>query len=1241
MKTMIQKAGAALMSLTMLAGHLLAFPVTAAGTTDLYVGYSSKSNNFGTVQEAVNKAASINPTGESERVTIHIAPGTYREQVVVQTPYISFVNDEPSKEVLLTWYYGIGYKYYSANAKGYYDAASAQQTSAKNPASYRWGATVQLWPKATYFKAQNITFENSFNRYVTAEEIKDGVELTGDTAASSITFKRTSSSDVKTKAATERAAALSADAVYSEFMDCKFLSSQDTLYTGGSPQYYKNCHIEGNTDYIFGDTSAVFDQCELSFYGYSDGGYSGYITAERDESNDDSGYLFNNCTITTNSALKQKAGYLGRPWRDSAKVLFLNTTIAKDGIIDPVGWYKMSGIELETVAGFKEYGTKLANGTAVDLSKRKGHTLSASDAAGVKPQNYMKNWTPTFLNASSSGYAFGTAQAGNTSSSQSDAITLCGGWFETAYAEWDASKIGSNVKVSYKLSSDSSYTGVDAELIRGNRVDIPGLKGGQAYDVKIEGSSGSASCTVTPMRHDRSGYAHWNYTSGVGAYKDDGTLKSGVTVIYVTNANKDTITYGGKTGLYNIFYSAKPKNVVFRCIGKIDVPAGAKANDGKQNDGSSMLYLQYGENVTIEGIGYNADLNKWGFEMKRCTSCEVRNLWLGQYPDDGISMTGDKDNKSTHMWIHNNMIEKGYNAYAGNGTVDDDKSDGDGSADIKWSEYVTLSYNQFVNCHKTSLIGGGPSQFQDWITYHHNWFKNTESRNPRARNSHIHSYNNYFTANKQYGIGASYNSKIFSEANYFEGTNLPLDAVNMGSDAYSGTIKSYNDKFDNCKMGSGLAYKIVSSRTEKASINNLKSGGDAYDNFDLSMYSYTPQTADAAKTEVKDYSGRMLQKAYGSSTVTPPTPSTSSEYILDASKVNTGSYSIDVKYNSVYTIAVSAADAVTVTDNSYTSADGKITVSHRINLGGKGDTTNRSIRMNVPTAGTVTVYMTSSSKEAARTVNLLDAQGQVVSSVENVVGESLNSYTLTVPFGGEYYIASAGSGLYLMYAQYTEGAVKGASIDTSKSYVLQNAASGQLLTAASAENGADTVQKSSDTAEPANTWTFHPAQLDGYAGYYMLKNGLGELFLDIDYGRIEDGTKIGVYENTNANAQYFKLVKNADGSYKLLTAVTGDQSALDISSAGTGIENTLSASLSQNWFLVDAAELEKPAEIILGDLNQDNVVDVFDLVLLKRAAIAGEYSKEGDINKDGAVNAADAKRLQDFILGRSKHLGAA
>ena len=213
---------------------------TYAAGTDLYVGYSGRSNNFSTVQAAVDRAASLNPSSEANRVTIHIAPGTYRQQVIVQTPYISFVNDEPDKgDVVLTWYYGIGYKYYSANSKGYYDSNLANSKSSKNVANYRWGATVQLWPKATNFKAENIVFENSFNRYLTKEELADGVECTNET----LKVQRNNGVDVQSKAYTERAAALSVDTGYAEFLNCKFLSSQDTLYTGGSPQYYKNCLI--------------------------------------------------------------------------------------------------------------------------------------------------------------------------------------------------------------------------------------------------------------------------------------------------------------------------------------------------------------------------------------------------------------------------------------------------------------------------------------------------------------------------------------------------------------------------------------------------------------------------------------------------------------------------------------------------------------------------------------------------------------------------------------------------------------------------------------------------------------------------------------------------------------------------------------------------------------------------------------------------------------------------------------
>ena len=376
---------------------ILLFSYVLSGT-DVYVGYPGKSNNFNTVQEAVDKAASLNPKSESERVTIHIAPGTYRQQVIVQTPYITFVNDEPSKgEAKLTWYYGIGYKYYSANQNGYYDANLAQKKSSKNPANYRWGGTVLLFPKATYFKAKDMVFENSFNNYMTQEEINDGVEVLGDASASNINIRRTSSLDVRTKAATERGAALSADAAYGEFLNCKFFSSQDTLYTGGSPLYFKNCLIEGQTDYIFGQSNAVFDSCELRWKGYSEGSTAGYITAARAGENSYTGYLMYNCKVTKNKSLTVKAGYFGRPWRDTAKVMFVNTVLQDSSTIADAGWYSMNGVQPETISGFKEYGTKLANGAPVSTSQRKGHILSQNDAQGIKLNNYMNNWTPSYM----------------------------------------------------------------------------------------------------------------------------------------------------------------------------------------------------------------------------------------------------------------------------------------------------------------------------------------------------------------------------------------------------------------------------------------------------------------------------------------------------------------------------------------------------------------------------------------------------------------------------------------------------------------------------------------------------------------------------------------------------------------------------------------------------------------------------------------------------------------------------
>jgi len=380
---LLRLSTAACMTVSLLCSVMPAAPTVSAAATTLTVG---KSGTYSTISAAVSAAAALKPNSEANRVTISIEPGTYREQIIINTPYLSFVNSNPSGgDVLVTWYYGIGYKYYSSASTGYYNASDAASKSAKGIAQ-RWGTAVRIQSGGQYFRAENITFENSFNRYMTSEEIADGVEATGET----LTVARTSGLDVKAKTATERAAAMCVEADYCEFYHCEFLSSQDTLYTA-SKAYFNECKIQGNTDYIFGSGDVVFDHCELCFAGYSDKGVGGYITAAREQTN---GYLFWNCNVTANPSLTVASGYFGRPWRDTAHVLFYNTVLQYESIITSVGWTSMSGVD-PSAATFREYNTKTASGGSVSTSGRTSGTVLSS--CNVTRQTYLGSWVPYYL----------------------------------------------------------------------------------------------------------------------------------------------------------------------------------------------------------------------------------------------------------------------------------------------------------------------------------------------------------------------------------------------------------------------------------------------------------------------------------------------------------------------------------------------------------------------------------------------------------------------------------------------------------------------------------------------------------------------------------------------------------------------------------------------------------------------------------------------------------------------------
>lgn len=369
-----------------------------AWVSDLYVGDSSKQNNYNTVKDALDAAAKMNPASEAQRITIHIAPGIYRAQLKIKTPYITLVNSDPSKQVKITWYYGFGYNYYSVGSDGFYNADLAFDKYLKgNVSNGVWGGSVYLTSSAKGFKAENIVFENSFNKYVTSEELADGISICNNfpqSVSGSLT-ERTSSTDVTTKVNTERAAAMIIEADNVEFNNCSFIGSQDTLYTqtsGSNRDYFKNCFIEGNTDYIFGDGNSVFDNCTLNFCGYSDSASAGYITAAKASAA--YGYLFRNCTITANSKNKQTAGFFGRPWAQGAKVTFENTKLSSSGIIDPAGWTAMSS-NLPQNAHFVEYNTTY-NGEAVATGNRTTGTVISDEGSIFNVGTYLGGWIPKY-----------------------------------------------------------------------------------------------------------------------------------------------------------------------------------------------------------------------------------------------------------------------------------------------------------------------------------------------------------------------------------------------------------------------------------------------------------------------------------------------------------------------------------------------------------------------------------------------------------------------------------------------------------------------------------------------------------------------------------------------------------------------------------------------------------------------------------------------------------------------------
>ena len=459
-------------------------------------------------------------------------------------------------------------------------------------------------------------------------------------------------------------------------------------------------------------------------------------------------------------------------------------------------------------------------------------------------------------------------------------ITEAKGWQESAYLKWAPFEGAS----SYNVYVDDKK--IDAQLVRQYasyyRADVLGLKAG-TYSVKVvpvnaEGTEIDGANTASNLvvkSFNREGFAHFKY-DGVGAYNNDGTLKAGAKVLYITAKTAKTVSTTVNTGksetitglqsIIDAYSKGKDKTpIAFRIIGKVslsDLDHISSSAEGLQVKGAKM-------NMTFEGVGDDATVYGFGFLLREAESVEFRNFAIMRCLDDAMSL----DTKNFHVWIHNMDLFYGKKGSAA------DQAKGDGTVDIKGdSKYVTVAYNRFWDNGKASMCGMKSETGENWITYHHNWFDHSDSRMARVRTMSVHMYNNYYQHCDVYGIGATSGSSVFMESNYFDAVKRPIMSSLQGTDAKGdgtfsgekgGLIKAYGNVFANkpdnfsyipyAENNTSFDAYEVSDPSEQvpASVKTLV-GGTSYNNFDTNsslMYAYAADKAEDVPSIVEGFYG--------------------------------------------------------------------------------------------------------------------------------------------------------------------------------------------------------------------------------------------------------------------------------------------------------------------------------------------------------------------------------------------------
>lgn len=309
---------------------LLLLLVAVSGTwaqerQDTIVVSRDGTGNFRTLQEAIESARAF----MDYTVTIYVKNGVYKEKVIVPSwvENIDIIGEDRDKTII------------------------------------------------TYDDHANINKMGTFRTYTVKVEGSD------------ITFKNLT---IENNAAQlGQAVALHTEGDRLKFINCRILGNQDTIYTGAkfTRLYFKDCYIDGTTDFIFGPSTALFENCEIRSKTNS------YVTAASTPEDIAVGYVFKNCKLTANPGVDKV--YLGRPWRPYAATVFINCEMGKH--IRPEGWHNWGKEENEKTARYAEYNST-GEGAAAAGRVKWAKQLTKKEAAQYDDLNYIyrmcSDWKP-------------------------------------------------------------------------------------------------------------------------------------------------------------------------------------------------------------------------------------------------------------------------------------------------------------------------------------------------------------------------------------------------------------------------------------------------------------------------------------------------------------------------------------------------------------------------------------------------------------------------------------------------------------------------------------------------------------------------------------------------------------------------------------------------------------------------------------------------------------------------------